>query len=148
MYVAPGLLDRRLGFYTRADDGADGFTRPVYTRVGTYWGRIDATANQFNVAGSPEAHIDSRTTLMATVADYVPVDPFGVVKDENETPIYFVRGVYEVRHLRCKQISLEEVDPTAFALFTGSDPDPVADGVHLINPADSAFTSGFDEGYS
>lgn len=148
MYIAPGLLDRRLQFFTRAEDGADGFARPVYTRVGTYWGRVDAMSNAFTVAGSPQAHIDSRSSLVATVADYVPVDPFGIVKDENETPIYFVRGVIEVRQLQCKQLQLEEVDPTAYTLYTGSDPDSVADGVHLINPADPAFSSGFDEGYS
>jgi len=88
MYVAPGLLDRRIGFYTRSDDGADGFQRPLYTKTGVYWGRIDATANAFTVAGAPQGHTDSRTTLMATVADYVPVDPFGVVKEEGASVIY------------------------------------------------------------
>jgi hypothetical protein len=148
MYVAPGLLDQRLGFYTRSDDGAYGFQRPLYTKVGVYWGRIDATANQFTVAGAPQGHTDSRTTLTATVADYVPVDPFGVVKIEGTSVIYFVRSVVEVRQMRCKQLTLEEVDPTTYGLFTGSDPDSVADGVHLIEPSASAFTTGFDEGYS
>lgn len=148
MYIAPGLLDRRLQFFTRAEDGADGFARPVYTRVGTYWGRIDAMSDQFTPAGSPQGHIDSRTSLVATVADYVDVNPFGIVKDEDETPIYFVRGVIELRQLMCKQLTLEEVDPTTYGLFTGSDPNSVADGVHLINPAADAFSSGFDEGYS
>lgn len=146
MYVAPGLLDQRLSFYTRSDDGADGFQRPLYTKVGTYWGRIDATANQFTVAGAPQGHTDSRSTLTATVADYVPVDPFGVVKIEGGSVIYFVRGVIAVRQMMGKQLTLEEVDPTAYAEFIASDPDAVADGVHLVDPA-SAFTTGFDEGY-
>jgi hypothetical protein len=146
MYVAPGLLDRRIGFYTRSDDGADGFQRPLYTKTGVYWGRIDATANAFTVAGAPQGHTDSRTTLMATVADYVPVDPFGVVKEEGASVIYFVRSVVPVRQLMCKQLMLEEVDPTAYAEFIASDPDAVADGVHLVDAA-SAFTTGFDEGY-
>ena len=146
MYVAPGLLDQRLGFYTRSDDGAYGFQRPLYTKVGVYWGRIDATANQFTVAGAPQGHTDSRTTLTATVADYVPVDPFGVVKIEGDTVIYFVRSVVEVRQMRCKQLTLEEVDPTAYAEFIANDPDAVTDGVHLVD-ATSAFTLGFDEGY-
>lgn len=146
MYVAPGLLDQRLSFYTRSDDGADGFQRPLYTKVGTYWGRIDAAANQFTVAGAPQGHTDSRSTLTATVADYVPVDPFGVVKIEGGSVIYFVRGVIAVRQMMGKQLTLEEVDPTAYAEFIASDPDAVADGVHLVDPA-SAFTTGFDEGY-
>lgn len=146
MYIAPGLLDQRLGFYTRSEDGADGFQRPLYTKVGVYWGRIDQTANAFTVAGAPQGHTDSRTTAVATVADYVPVDPFGVVKIEGASVIYFVRGVYPVRQMACKQVALEEVDPTAYAVFIGSDPDAVADGVHLVD-ATSAFTLGFDEGY-
>jgi hypothetical protein len=48
--------------------------------------------------------------------------------------------------MRCKQITLEEVDPTAYAEFVANDPDAVADGVHLL-VAGSAFTLGFDEGY-
>jgi hypothetical protein len=146
MYLAPGLLDQRISFYTRSDDGADGFQRPLYTKAGTYWGRIDAVSNAFTVAGAPQGHTDSRTTLTATVADYVPVDPFGVVKIEGATVIYFVRSVVEVRQMRCKQLALEEVDPTAWAEFIASDPDAVADGVHLVDAA-SAFTTGFDEGY-
>jgi len=146
MYVAPGLLDQRLGFYTRSDDGADGFQRPVYTRSGIFWGRIDATANQFTVAGAPQSHIDSRTTLTATVADYVPVDPFGVVKIEGDTVIYFVRSVVEVRQMRCQQVTLEAVDPTAFAAFVLYDPVDVTDGVHLLTTG-GAYSTAFDEAY-
>lgn len=146
MYIAPGLLDQRLGFYTRSNDGADGFVRPVYTKIGTYWGRLDLTANTFTVAGAPQSHTDSRTAAMATVSADIDVDPFGLVKLDGGTVLYFIRGVYEVRQVRCKQLTLEEVDPTTYAEFIGSDPDAVADGVHLILPA-SAFTTGFDEGY-
>jgi hypothetical protein len=146
MYIAPGLLDQRLGFYSRSDDGADGFVRPVYTRTGVYWGRLDNTANTYNVAGSPESHTDSRTTAVATVAEYVPVDPFGIVKEEGASIIYFVRGVVAVRHMACKQLQLQEVDPTAFAVFIADDPNAVTDGVHLVQS--SAFTTGFDEGYA
>lgn len=146
MYIAPGLLDQRLGFYSRSNDGAYGFQRPLYTKLGVYWGRLDTTANAFTVAGAPEAHTDSRTTAVATVSDDIAVDPFGVIKEEGGTVLYFIRGVYEVRQMRCKQITLEEVDPTAYAEFIANDPDAVADGVHLL-VAGSAFTLGFDEGY-
>jgi hypothetical protein len=146
MYVAPGLLDQRLAFYTRGEDGANGFTRTTYTKAGTYWGRIDATANAFTVAGAPQGHIDSRTTLTATVADYVPVDPFGLVKEQGGTVLYFVRGVYEVRQMRCQQVALEAVDPTAYGEFVLYDPTDVTDGVHLIDPA-SAFSTAFDEAF-
>jgi len=147
MYVAPGLLDQRLAFYTRGEDGANGFTRPTYTKAGTYWGRIDATANAFTVAGSPQGHIDNRTTLMATVADYVPVDPYGVVKEEGGSVLYFVRGVYPVRQMRCQQLALEEVDPTTYAEFAAFDPVVVDDGVHLLVTG-RAFSNGFDEGFN
>lgn len=144
MYVAPGLLDQRLTFYTRSDDGAHGFTRPIYTKTGTYWGRVDATANTFTAAGSPQGHLDSRTTLTATVASYVPVDPFGVVTVG--TALYFVRGVYEVRQMRCQQVTLEAIDPTAYSETVLYDPAPVDDGVHLVRPA-TGFTLGFNEGF-
>lgn len=146
MYLAPGLLDQRLRFYSRSDDGADGFQRPLYTYEATYWGRLDQTTNAFTVAGAPQAHTDSRTTAVATVAEYVPVSKYGVVRLEGGSVIYFIRSVYPVRQMACQQIVLEEVDPTAYAEFVGSDPDAVADGVHLVVGA-SAFTTGFDEGY-
>lgn len=146
MYIAPGLLDRRLAFYERTEGGADGFTRPVYTRTGIYWGRLDATANAFTVAGSPQGHIDSRTTAVATVAEYVAVDPYGIVTQEDDAALYFVRGVFPVRQMRCQQIALEAVDPTSAGEFVLYDPTDVSDGVHLIDPA-SAFTSAFDEAF-
>lgn len=145
MYIAPGLLDQRLGFYTRSNDGADGFQRSVYNKTGVYWGRVDATSNAFTVAGAPQAHIDNRTTAVATVADYVAVDPYGIVKLEGEETLWFVRGVYPVRQMACQQVSLEAVDPTAYGEFIFYDPTDVSDGVHLV--ATSAFTTGFDEGF-
>jgi hypothetical protein len=145
MYIAPGLLDQRLGFFSRGDDGADGFQRPVYTKTGVYWGRVDATANAFTVAGAPQAHTDSRTTAVATVADYVPVDPYGIVKLEGDDTLWFVRGVYAVRQMACQQVTLEAIDPTAYGQYILYDAADVADGVHLV--ATSAFTTGFDEGF-
>lgn len=144
MYVAPGLLDERLTFYARSEDGAHGFPRPVYTKTGTYWGRVDATASQFTPAGSPQGHIDARTTLTATVADYVAVDPFGIVKVGEM--IYFVRSVVLVRQLRGQQVTLEAIDPTAFGESVLYDPAEVKDGVHLVLPA-TGFTTGFNEGF-
>lgn len=146
MYVAPGLLDQRLAFYSRSDDGADGFQRTVYTRTGIYWGRVDATVNTLTVSGAPQSHTDNRTTLSATVADYVAVDPAGLLREVGGSTLYFVRGVYAVRNLRCQQITLEAVDPSAYGEFVLYDPADVSDGVHLLDPA-SAFTTGFDEGY-
>ena len=146
MYIAPGLLDQRLGFYTRSDDGADGFVRPVYTKTGTWWGRLDVTSNTFTVAGAPQGHTDSRTTAVATVAEYVPVDPFGLVKIEGGSVLYFVRGVYQVRQMQATQLMLEEVDPTTYAEFVGYEGIAVEDGVHLVTTG--GFSTGFDEGFN
>lgn len=146
MYIAPGLLDQRLAFYARSEDGAAGFVRTVYTRSGIYWGRVDATANTYTVAGAPQSHTDNRTTLSATVADYVDVDPYGLVKVVGEDVLYFVRGVFPVRQMMAQQVALEAVDPTAYGEFVLYDPAEVTDGVHLIDPA-SAFSSAFDEAF-
>lgn len=146
MYLAPGLLDQRLGFYSRSDSGADGFVRPVYTKTGCYWGRLDVLTNAFTVAGAPQAHTDSRSTAQATVADYVAVDPFGLVKLEGGSVLYFVRGVVLMRQLQAQQITLEEVDPTTYAEFIGYEGAPVTDGVHLV--ATGAFSTAFDEAFN
>jgi hypothetical protein len=147
MTVAPGLLDQRLSFYERTDAGADGFVRPTYVRTATYWGRVDATSNAFTVVGAPQSHTDNRTSLVATVADYVTVDPFGLVRVEGDPALYFVRGVYAVRALMLQQITLDAVDPTAYATFTIYEAAEVDDGVHLVVPG-GAFTSGFSTGYN
>lgn len=147
MYVAPGTLDQRLRFYTKTDAGADGFARPVYVYTGEFWGRIDATADNQTVPLSPQAHVESRTTATATVADYVSVDPLGIVRVDNRDPLYFVRGVVLVRQLRCQRISLEAIDPTAFATFSVYENEDVLDGVHLVAPT-NAFSVGFSEGFA
>lgn len=130
----PGLLDRRLAFYERQDAGADGFQRPVYVKTGTYWGRIDDTADQQTVPLAPQAHIESRTTAAATVADYVPVPKFGVVRI-GEGALYYIRGVYQQRAIRCNRIALEAIDPTDLATFDIYEDVEVTDGTHLVNPA-------------
>ena len=129
----PGLLDRRLSFYERQDAGADGFQRPVYVKTGTYWGRIDDTADQQTVPLAPQAHIESRTTAAATVADYVPVPKFGVVRI-GEGTLYYIRGVYQQRAIRCNRIALEAIDPTDLATFDIYEDVEVTDGTHLVNP--------------
>ena len=134
MSVAPGLLDRRLSFYERQDAGANGFQRPVYVKTGEYWGRIDDTADAQDVPLSPQAHMESRTNAAATVADYVPVSKFGVVRI-GEGPLYYVRGVFQLRALRCQKITLEAVDPTDYAVFEIYENVEVLDGTHLLNPA-------------
>jgi hypothetical protein len=147
MYVAPGLLDQRLTFYERQNSGADGFVRPVYVQTGVYWGRVDAMSSAFTVAGSPQAHIDARTTLTATVAEYVAVDPFGIIKVENDAKLYHVRGVYAMRQMSGQQIALEQLTPEESAAFVTYEPAEVLDGYHygkLIN----GFSTGFDTGYA
>lgn len=134
MSVVPGLLDRRIAIYERTDGGANGFQRPVYVLTGTYWGRIDDTADQQTVPLSPQAHIESRTTAAATVADYVPVPKFGVVRI-GTGPLYFIRGVFQQRALRCQRIALEAIDPTDLATFDVFEEVEVQDGTHLVNPA-------------
>lgn len=132
--ITPGLLDRRLTFYERQDGGADGFQRPVYVKTGEYWGRIDDTADQQTIPLSPQAHVESRTAAVATVADYVEVSKFGVVRID-AGPLYYVRGVFVQRALRCQRITLEAIDPTqvaTFALYEGLE---VQDGTHLVTNA-------------
>lgn len=146
MYIAPGLLDKRLTFYRRDQDGGDGFARSVYVKTGTYWGRIDASSSRQNVASSPMAHMDIRTTLSATIADYVDVDPYGLVKQEGDDTLYYVRGVVTMRQLQGQRVDLESVDPTASATFTLYDPAEVMDGEHLLLGA-TAFSTAFDEAF-
>lgn len=132
--ITPGLLDRRLTFFERQDGGADGFQRPVYVKTGEYWGRIDDTADQQTIPMMPQAHVESRTTAVATVADYVAVAKFGVVRIDDGV-LYYVRGVYLQRALRCQRVTLEAVDPTAVATFALYEGLEVHDGTHLIATA-------------
>ena len=131
--ITPGLLDRRLTFYERQDGGADGFQRPVYVKTGEYWGRIDDTADQQTIPLSPQAHVESRTTAVATVADYVDVSKFGVVQID-AGPLYYVRGVFLQRALRCQRITLEAIDPNESATFAVYEDVEVLDGTHLVIP--------------
>ena len=134
MTVAPGLLDRRVAIYERQDGGANGFQRPVYVKTGTWWGRIDDTADAQDVPLSPQAHMESRTNAAATVADYVPVSKFGVIRID-DGPLYYVRGVFVQRALRCQRLTLEAVDPTDVASFDVFEDVEVQDGTHLVTPA-------------
>ena len=147
MYVAPGLLDQRLRCYTRTDAGADGFTRPVYVYAGEFWGRIDATADRAQVPLSPQAHVEQRTDAVAFVAQDVPVDAFGILRVDNLPPLYFVRGIVQIRAVRLQRVSLEAIDPTAYADFTLFEDADVLDGVHLVSPT-NAFSTGFSEGFA
>jgi hypothetical protein len=131
--VAPSLLDQRLRFYQRQDGGADGFMRPVYVFTGEYWGRIDTISSAQVVATSPQAHMDVVNQTKATVYDYVPVDPMGIVRVGTDGPLNYVRGVYIARALRCKEITLEVIDPTASATFVVYEDTDVQDGVHLVD---------------
>lgn len=147
MYVAPGLLDQRLTFYERQEAGADGFIRPVYVQTGVYWGRLDIIADQQNVGTAPQAHIDSRFNAVATVAIYVAVDPFGIVKVEGDGSLYHVRGVYAVRQTQAQQISLEKLTPEDSAAFVAYEPTEVLDGYHYGTDG-NGFSTGFDTGFS
>lgn len=147
MYVAPGLLDQRLTFYERQDAGDDGFIRPVYVQTGVYWGRLDTTSDQQIIGTSPQAHIDSRSLCTATVAMYVEVDPFGVVKVEDDGSLYHVRGVYKVRQTQAQQLSLEKLLPEESAAFIGYEPTEVLDGYHYGKTIDG-FSTGFDPGFA
>lgn len=145
MYIAPGLMDRRLTFYRRDEHGGDGFVRPVYTKTGTYWGRIDATSARQNIAFQPMASIDTRTQWTATIADGIEVDPNGLVREEDSEVLYYVRGVITLRQLSGQRIDLESVDTTQYATFIMYEASEVLDGVHLVTT--SAFSTGFDEGF-
>lgn len=147
MYVAPGLLDTRLVFYRKADNGGDGFARPTYVKTGTFWGRIDASAQRQNVGSAPMAHVDARTTLSAMVAEYVEVDPYGLVKQEGDETLYYVRGVITLRQLQGQRIDLEAIDPSSYDTFTTYDAAEVLDGEHLIVPS-NAFSTAFNDGFA
>ncbi len=147
MYIAPGLLDRRLTFYRRQENGGDGFARPIYVKTGTFWGRIDATSQRQNVAQSPQSHVDIRSQLTATVAEYVTVDPYGLVKEEGHDTLFYIRGVITMRQLQGQRIDLEVIDPTSYDTFTTYDAADVLDGEHLV-VASNAFSSAFDDGFA
>lgn len=147
MYVAPGLLDTRLAFYRRDQNGGDGFARSVYVKTGVYWGRLDATAQRQNIGGAPMSHSDIRTTYTATVADYVTIDPFGLVKIEGtDETLYYIRGVVAMRALQGQRVDLESIDPSSYNTFTIYDPAEATDGEHLLLGA-TAFSTAFDEAF-
>ena len=132
MTMVAGRLDQRLTLWERQDTGGDGFVRPVYVRVGTYWGRVDATVDRQRVAQSPQTAVDYTTDARMTVADYVPVPRFGCVSIEDETTLYWIRGIQERRQLRELRVDLQGLHPEASVEFATYDPAPVTDGVHLI----------------
>lgn len=134
MTMAPGLLDQRLRFYERHDNGADGFMRPVYVFTGEYWGRVDVMSANQTVATSPQAHIDTAYEMKASVYDYVPVDPSGVVRVVGSTGLNYVRGVYIARATRTKEIRLEEIGPEEYETFIVYEDTEVLDGVHIVDP--------------
>jgi hypothetical protein len=147
MYVAPGLLDQRLRLYTREDAGADGFQRPVYVYAGEFWGRIDETASNQNVSMSPQAHVEARSDAVAFLSEEAPVDAFGILRVDNLSPIYWVRGIVKNRAVRLQRVTLQAINPTDFAQLTVYESDDVLDGVHLVAPT-NAFSTGFSEGFA
>lgn len=142
MTKAPGLLDQRLRFYAYRNSGSDGFVRPVYDFTVERWGRVDVTADNQTVPMAPQAHVEYRETTVATVADYVAVPRNGILKHDGV--LYWVRGVYEVRQLRCQRVTLEAIDPTAYATFTLREGNSTLDGVHLV---DRSYSDGFSRGF-
>lgn len=135
MTVTPGLWDRRLTFYERREVGADGFARPVYVKLGEYWGRMDDTADAQEIPLNPQTHVESRTDATAHVADYVPVPKFGIVRDTTVAPggaVFLIRGVYLQRALRQNRITLETIDPTEYGTYAIYEDADVWDGYHLM----------------
>lgn len=135
MTVTPGLWDRRLTLYERQEAGDDGFQRPVYVKLGEYWGRLDDTADAQDIAMNPQSHVESRTDALAHVSDAVTVPKFGIVRDTTVAPggpIYLIRGTYEQRALRQRRITLQTIDPTAYGTYTLYDNADVWDGYHLV----------------
>lgn len=130
MYVAPGLLDQRLTFYAHEDAGGDGFARPVYVRTGTFWGRLDITADQQAIGSTPQAQVDVRADAVATVSADVAVDPYGLVRVEGDDTLYHVRGVVRVRQTQAQRLTLTRVQPEESAAFTTIEPIEVKDGYH------------------
>lgn len=130
----PGLLDRRLAFYEPRDGGAGGFVRTVYVLTGTWWGRLDETADQETVPLAPHAHVEGRTTGVVTVSDTVPVPRGGVVRDVQGGALYSIRGIVPKRAARCQYVPVEHVSPTDFATYSLYDAVDVLDGVHLVTP--------------
>jgi hypothetical protein len=137
MTVTPGLWSRRLTFYERRENGADGFARPVYVRTGEYWGRLDDTADSQEIPLDPQTHVESRTDATAHVADYVDVPKFGIIRDTTnaaatDQALYLIRGVYLQRALRQQRVTLETIDPTAYGLYVTYEDADVWDGYHLV----------------
>lgn len=131
MYIAPGTVDQRLRFYRRTDAGADGMLRPVYVFTAERWGRVDDTAQRATVPLAPQSHVEHRTDAVATIASDIVVDQNGLVKWGDT--IYFVRGVITIRQLRCQRLTLEAIDPTAYATFELYEGEDVLDGLHLLD---------------
>lgn len=147
MYIAPGLLDTRLTLYRKEDNGGDGFARTIYVKTGVYWGRLDASFQRQDVGLSPMAHVEARTTCSAMIGADIPVDPYGLVTQEGNETLYYVRGVITLRQLQGQRIDLEAIDPSSYDTFTLYDPAEVTDGEHLLLGAVS-FSTAFDEAFA
>jgi hypothetical protein len=146
MTMVAGRLDQRVSFWAREDAGADGFVRPVFVYMGTYWGRIDHTAQTQNVGTEPQAEINYRSPARATVADYVDVPLNGLLKLEGDPTAYWVRGVITQRQLRSQRIDLEVMTPLETIEFVEFEGLPITDGVHLVTTAE--FSTAFDEAFA
>lgn len=144
--MVAGRLDQRLSFWAREDGGADGFVRPVYVYQGTYWGRVDVTGASENIGNEPQSHVSYRSAARGTVADYVAVPLNGIVRIEDDTAVYWVRGVVRLRQLRAQRLDLQVVTPTEVVEFAGFEGLSTLDGVHLLTTDE--FSSAFNEAFS
>jgi hypothetical protein len=135
MTIAPGLLDRRVRLYAPSNEGADGFVRTVYVRVGEWWARLDETADAEQVPLSPQAHLEGRIAGVLTVADYVPVPRGGIAREANGTQLFHVRGIVQQRAIRAQRVTVEAIDPAQWNEYNVYDDLEVLDGTHLIVPS-------------
>jgi len=137
MYVAPGLLDRRLRVYERAENGADGFIRPQYRFVAEWWGRVDRREARQTVPLAPQGHVEARSDAIAHLGEQASVQSFGLLKDTLDDALYYVRGVVPVRQVRLVRVALEAIEPTDYATFEVFEGEDVLDGEHLVGPEES-----------
>lgn len=133
--ITPGLMDQRVRLYEQRDGGADGFTRPVYVCTGEWWGRLDAITETEVVPSAPQSHSAYRMGAVATVADYVPIPLFGVLRVTGEDTVYAVRGWCVVRALRCAKVTLDAIAPAQWQSYELVEDIEVGNGMHLLEAA-------------
>lgn len=130
MSTAIGLRDQRLRLYERREEGADGFSRPVFYFVGEWWGRIDV-ANAGTRALADGNAMVSGVALVALFSDEVPVPKSGVLRNGDD--MYFINGVQPVRALRRVIVTLDALTPEQMQLLKTYDVEPSL-GTHVVDP--------------